>query len=161
MGEVWGRYGEVWGRYGEVRGRYGEAELPGRGIGEMWGGMAGHLGPAEQQLARELALGRAHRHVDGGLGLARQRGEHVALEAAHHEGGEQHAALGDGRLVHLAAAEVEGAVEGGGVGEEVGVEEVQQRPQLVQVVLQRRAWGRARVRVRPNPNPSPSPSPSP
>ena len=127
----------------------------------MWGGMAGHLGPAEQQLARELALGRAHRHVDGGLGLARQRGEHVALEAAHHEGGEQHAALGDGRLVHLAAAEVEGAVERGGVCEEVGVEEVQQRPQLVQVVLQRRAWGegegegegvrvrvRARVRVR-------------
>ena len=49
--------------------------------------------------------------------------------------------LRDHLLLDLLVLEVEPGVEVLRVGEDVGEEEVEQRPKLVQVVLQRRAWG--------------------
>ena len=56
--------------------------------------------------------------------------------------------LRDHLLLDLLVLEVEPRVEVLRVGEHVGDEEVEQRPQLVQVVLQRRAWVRVRARAR-------------
>eukprot|EP00962_Isochrysis_galbana_P029434 scaffold9409_cov116-Isochrysis_galbana.AAC.15 len=97
------------------------------------------LRPREQQLPRELALRRRHGHVDERLGLVRQRLEHLTLKPAQHEGREQLAALVDDALVNLALAEVERSVEDGRVREELRVQKVHERPQLVKIVLQRRS----------------------
>ncbi len=86
-----------------------------------------------------LALHRRELRVDDELGLGRDGALDVDLDAPEQEGLEDAVQLRDDLLLDLLVLEVEPAVEVLRVGEDVGQQEVEQRPQLVQVVLQRRA----------------------
>ena len=104
---------------------------------------------AQQQPLVPEELHLAQRAADRRLELGRHALLDLLLGAAQHERPEQLRRVRELLVVHLRAlgrVELEGRVEGGGGGEEVRVEEVEQRPQLVQVVLQRRAREQQRVR---------------
>ena len=87
-----------------------------------------------------LALHGRELRVHDELGLGRDARLDVDLDAPEQEGLEHAVQLRDDLLLDLLVLEVEPRVEVLRVGEDVGDEEVEQRPQLVQVVLQRRAW---------------------
>mmetsp|Transcript_15009 Transcript_15009/g.38568 ORF Transcript_15009/g.38568 Transcript_15009/m.38568 type:complete len:573 (+) Transcript_15009:2004-3722(+) len=107
---------------------------------------------AVQQLLVELLLEGRHVRVHDDLHLAGQPDLHVALDAAEHEGPQQRVQLGDDLaalrlrggsrvlvLLVVDVAEVEPRLKVREVAEHIGQDEVEQRPQLRQVVLQRRA----------------------
>lgn len=74
-------------------------------------------------------------------GLGRQARLDIRLEATEHERAKDLVQLGDHALLrlHIVNVEVEPLVELLGGREHLGQQEVEQRPELVQVVLQRRA----------------------
>jgi hypothetical protein len=98
-----------------------------------------HLEVLEQQLAVPLALHGAERHVELHLALRRQLLRHVALEAAQQKRPQHFVQLANHLLLLVLVGQIEPLVKVVRRGEHVGQQEVEQRPQLVQIVLQRRA----------------------
>ena len=86
---------------------------------------------------------------DERLELGRQRLRNVLLEAAQHEQLQQLVRVLQRGALELGLADVEGLIEGLGRREDLAVEQVEQRPQLGQVVLQRRAGEQQSLVVEP------------
>ena len=94
---------------------------------------------AQQHAPVQVHLHRRERQVDRRLRLGRQPLFDVRLQPAEQAALQQPVQLADERLVDVARLRVEGGVEKVGGREDIGEEEVEQRPQLMQVVLDRRA----------------------
>jgi hypothetical protein len=106
------------------------------------GAVHGRLAMRRSREHAHLILGE--RACDGRLELRRHALLDLVLGAPKHEGTQQPRGSGELLVVDLRdlGVELEGRVEGGRRGEDVWVEKVEQRPQLVQVVLRRmqRGW---------------------
>ncbi|MNC30327.1 hypothetical protein D3C87_1358120 [compost metagenome] len=71
------------------------------------------------------------------LGLLRQLGQHLALEAAQHKGGDDCSQLS--QVHRIAGRLAKSLLEASLAAEQPGVDEVEQAPQFAKVVLHRRA----------------------